>query len=55
VHSVSYRVAGASAGDAITAAKVQAKAEGWVLRTVSGCRPATDTGLWIVSFAAVRA
>lgn len=55
VCSISFRVAGANSDEAIAAAKVEAKAEGWILRTVSGARAATDTGLWVVTLAAVRA
>jgi hypothetical protein len=52
---ISYRVAGATSDEAIEAAKVQARVEGWILRTVAGARAATDSGLWIVTLAAVRA
>lgn len=44
-----YRVAAASSTEAIEAAKVQCRAEGWTLRTLAGARPAETAGLWIVT------
>lgn len=44
-----YRVAAASSAEAIHAAKVQCRAEGWTLRTLAGAREAGTPGQWIVT------
>lgn len=55
VRRISYRVPGATPDEAVVEAKHQAKAEGWILRTVTGCKPAEGrSGEWLVTFAAVH-
>jgi hypothetical protein len=51
---ISYKVPGATSDQAIATAKAEAKSEGWTLRTVAGCRPAADAGLWVVTLVGVR-
>lgn len=44
-----YRVAASSSAEAIEAAKVLCRGEGWTLRTVAGAREAGTPGQWIVT------
>jgi hypothetical protein len=46
-----YRIAAATAEEAIAKAKAQANAEGWTVRTVASARPAPTGGQWIVTLA----
>jgi hypothetical protein len=55
VRSISFKVPGIDPVAAIAVAKDQAREEGWTIRTLSSARPASDGGLWVVTFAAVRA
>lgn len=54
VERISFKVAAADTDAAVVAAKAEAHAEGWRIRTLATCRPSGDGGQWIVTFAAVR-